>query len=55
MSRPTIDITSGPGGWPSPWPNVAELASVLPTEKWTLVGGLMTQLHTVHRRIGVVP
>lgn len=54
MSRPTIDIASASGGWPSPWPNVAELASVLPFEKWTLVGGLMTQLHTVHQHIGVV-
>lgn len=54
MSRLTIDIASASGGWPSPWPNVAELASVLPIEKWTLVDGLMTQLHTVHHRIGVV-
>lgn len=52
--RPTIDIEAAPGGWPSPWPNVAELCSVLPSEKWTLVGGLMVQLHTVHHRLGVV-
>lgn len=53
-SRPTFDVTSTIGGWPSPWSNVAELAAVLPTDKWTLVGGLMTQLHTVHRGLGVV-
>lgn len=52
--RPTIDIAPAPEGWPPPWRNVAELASVLPTDKWTLVGGLMTQLHTVHRSLGVV-
>jgi len=52
--RPTIDIEAAPGGWPNPWPNVAELCSVLPSEKWTLVGGLMVQLHTVHHRLGVV-
>jgi hypothetical protein len=52
--RPTVDITAAVGGWPTPWPNVAELASVLPADKWTLVGGLMTQLHTVHRGLGVV-
>lgn len=27
---------------------------MLPFDEWTLVGGLMTQLHTVHRGIGVV-
>jgi hypothetical protein len=26
MSRPTIDVDAAPGGWPPPWPNVAELA-----------------------------
>lgn len=52
--RPTIDVKAAAGGWPTPWPNVAELCSVLPSEKWTLVGGLMVQLHTVHHRLGVV-
>lgn len=52
--RPTIDVDSAVGGWPAPWPNVAELASVLPTDRWTLVGGLMTQLHTVHHGLAVV-
>lgn len=53
-TRPTIDVAAAPGGWPTPWPNVAELASVLPAEKWTLVGGLMTQLHSIHHSLGVV-
>lgn len=52
--RPTIDVTAAPGGWPAPWPNVAEMASVLPTDQWTLVGGLMTQLHSVHHGLGIV-
>lgn len=52
--RPVIEVTSTPGGWPDPWPDVAELAAVLPCERWTLVGGLMTQLHTVHHGVGVV-
>ena len=51
--RPTVDIAAAPGGWPHPWPNVAELARALPGDKWTLIGGLMTQLHTVHRGIGI--
>lgn len=37
-----------------PWPNVAELESVLPHEYWTLVGGLMTQLHCIHRGLDVI-
>lgn len=53
-SRPTIDIAGVAGGWPHPWPNVAELAAVLPSDRWTLVGGLMVQLHTIHRRLGIV-
>ena len=53
VERPTIDIAAAPGGWPHPWPNVAELARALPGDRWTLIGGLMTQLHTVHRGIGI--
>ncbi len=49
--RPTVVVPSPPGGWGAPWPNVAEIESVLSHEKWTLVGGLMTQLHAVSRGI----
>lgn len=52
--RLTIDVPSPPGGWGAPWPNVAEIAAVLPHEKWTLVGGLMAQLHGIHRGIGAL-
>jgi hypothetical protein len=52
--RPTIDIPSPSGGWGPPWPNVAELESVLPHENWTLVGGLMTQLHCIRNGLDVV-
>ena len=52
--RPEIRVEAALGGWPHPWPNVAEIADVLPSDQWTLVGGLMTQLHTVHRGLGVV-
>ena len=37
-----------------PWPRLAELADALPAGCWTLVGGLMTQLHTVDHGLGVV-
>ena len=52
--RETIDVPSPLGGWGSPWPNVAEIEAVLPHESWTLVGGLMTQLHGIRAGIGVV-
>lgn len=53
-ARPTIDVSPAAGGWPAPWRNVAELAVVLPGDRWTLVGGLMTQLYAVHHGLGVV-
>ncbi len=49
--RTTIDVASPAGGWGAPWPNVAEIETVLPHEKWTLVGGLMAQLHAIHRGV----
>lgn len=49
--RTVIDIPSPSGGWGAPWPSVAEIEAVLPHEKWTLVGGLMAQLHGIHRGI----
>lgn len=52
--RPHIDVATPIGGWPDPWPNVAEIAAALPTDRWTLVGGLMTQLHSIHRNLGIV-
>ncbi|MEZ5162014.1 MAG: hypothetical protein R2709_15435 [Marmoricola sp.] len=52
--RPSIEVSAAPGGWPDPWPSVAELAETLPAESWTLVGGLMTQLHTIHHGLGIV-
>lgn len=53
-ARPTVDIVTPPGGWGPPWPNVAEIEAVLPHENWTLVGGLMTQLHAFHADLDVV-
>lgn len=52
--RPTIEVASVPGGWPTPWTSVVELADALPAGSWTLVGGLMTQLHTIHHRLEIV-
>ncbi|MGW2095718.1 hypothetical protein [Promicromonospora sukumoe] len=52
--RPTLEVATPPGGWGMPWPNVAEIETALPHESWTLVGGLMTQLHAVHAGIDTV-
>lgn len=54
LERPTFDVKAPAGGWLYPWPNVAELASVLPTHQWTLIGGLMTQLHAIHHGVDAV-
>lgn len=51
VERPTIAVATAPGGWPTPWPNVAEIAEALPHNKWTLVGGLMVQLHAFNAGI----
>lgn len=37
-----------------PWPNVAEIESVLPHTHWTLVGGLMAQLHCIHKGVDAI-
>jgi hypothetical protein len=51
--RPSIDVAAPAGGWGAPWPNVAEIEAVLPHDKWTIVGGLMAQLHGIHA--GIMP
>ena len=38
-------IDAPPGGWPLPWPQLVEIARSIPPTQWTLVGGLMVQLH----------
>jgi hypothetical protein len=38
-------ISAPPGGWPPPWPQLVEIVQAIPHTKWTLVGGLMVQLH----------
>lgn len=52
--RAIIDVVGAAGGWPAPWPSLAEIAETLPAGSWTLVGGLMTQLHTIHHGLGIV-
>lgn len=42
------------GGWGRPWPEVADLAAAVPPAAWTLIGGLMVQLHAVAAGLPVV-
>lgn len=51
--RETWDVPVPPGGWGSPWPQCVELARALPSEQWTLVGGLMVQLHAAAAGLAV--
>lgn len=46
--RPLWQLTAPAGGWPPPWPQVVEIVQAIPHTQWTLVGGLMVQLHAAH-------
>jgi hypothetical protein len=54
VQRHRIEAVTPAGGWPHPWPNAIELARVLPTERWTLVGGLMVQSHALAHGIDAI-
>lgn len=45
------EVDAPPGGWAHPWPLAVEVAGALPEFSWTLVGGLMVQVHAA--RIGL--
>lgn len=51
--RETWDAPVPPGGWGAPWPQCVELARALPSTQWTLVGGLMVQLHSAAAGLAV--
>lgn len=52
-ARPAWRIPAPIGGWGPPWPQAVELVGVLPGDRWTLVGGLMIQLHAVHAGVAL--
>lgn len=52
--REQVSVASPVGGWPPPWPSVAEVASALSSEHWTLVGGLMVQMHALRHGVDAV-
>lgn len=51
--RELWDVPVPPGGWAAPWPQCVELARELPSTQWTLVGGLMVQLHAAAAGLAV--
>ncbi|WP_431230181.1 hypothetical protein [Paenarthrobacter nicotinovorans] len=51
--RETWDVPVPPGGGGTPWPQCVELARALPSTQWTLVGGLMVQLHAAAAGLAV--
>lgn len=53
-ARKTVSVMIPPGGWAAPWPQCLELAHALDTSKWTLVGGLMVQLHAAVANLPMV-
>lgn len=46
--RPRWQVAAPAGGWSAPWPQVVEIVGVIPHTQWTLIGGLMVQLHAAH-------
>ena len=48
-----IEVPAPAGGWPPPWLRLIEIAEHLPAESWMLVGGLMTQAHSM--AAGIAP
>lgn len=51
--REVWDVPVPPGGWGTPWPQCIELARSIPSTQWTLVGGLMVQLHAAAAGLAV--
>lgn len=43
--RPVLTAPAPLGGWGAPWPIAVEVLSLVPAQQWTLIGGLMVQLH----------
>lgn len=43
--RPVWQVTAPAGGWAPPWPQLVEIVELIPHTQWTLIGGVMVQLH----------
>lgn len=51
--RPRWSIAMPAGGWGPPWPQAVELVELIPGDRWTLIGGLMVQLHVAHAGLAI--
>lgn len=51
--RPQWSIGMPADGWGPPWPQVVELVGVVSGDRWTLIGGLMVQLHIAHAGLAI--
>lgn len=51
--RPQWSIVMPAGGWGPPWPQAIELVEVISGDRWTLIGGLMVQLHVAHAGLAI--
>lgn len=49
-----VHLAAASGGWFHPWPNVFEVAVVMPARGWALVGGLMVQVHSLAHDVVVL-
>ncbi len=46
-------VSAPVGGGQPPWPQLIEIVQAIPHNQWTLVGGLMVQLHTAYAGLQV--
>jgi hypothetical protein len=51
--RPQWSIAMPAGGWGPPWPQAVELVGAISGDRWTLIGGLMVQLHVAHAGLDI--
>ena len=52
--RPDVHCQGASGRMVVSLPQRCGAAGVLPTDQWTLIGGLMTQMHAINRGVDAV-
>ena len=53
-ARPVWHVDAPAAGWPPPWPQLVEIVQNIPHTQWTLVGGLMVQLHAAYAGLQLI-
>jgi hypothetical protein len=54
MTARRLEVARPVHGWEHPWPNAFEVARVFSTDRWTLIGGLMVQAHSLAHDVPVI-